>query len=588
MRLLAALAATSEKMLYTADVKGAYLTVNRETAEGHKPLWLKPPEGYEHPENPRLMLRILTCFYGLRDSGRRWFMHFRKAIEKISFKSVDHDPCMWVRDAKAAAKGERPNINNPDYALLGTWVDDSIILSSEREFQRIVEDLKGQGIDIDKASQAEKFVGVDINIRALRVETRNNRPVEVVTVDNINQLRSYAEDERMVRPRVELTIRNVASKEREVLLTQKQYIVDTFRDCGAPEKPCVQTPVPKGWVVDRRTMPKVPNKENVAYFRRIYGKVLHIMRCTRPDIAYPVSELGRVAASPSDEHIRILKRVCQYLYNTRGLGLRFGGASVREKRNERNRIKVKVMQDFVPAAYADASWACDPADRRSMGGYVIFLNGSAVAWRAKRQSFAVGSTCESEIMALSSVVREVQAMTRALVDMGIMDENSPPVVVYEDNACCIAHCNEDISHGRTKALDLRYVIARDAVQRRIIDVKKAKSKEQLADFMCKMPEKQQFINMRDAVLGMTIKDLAKEDRTCPDGICRAGDACACSPKMDNAEARARAREQLAQQGARAGLSGARGSAEPQRDARASKLSRSATEGGASARWLPWW
>ena len=49
--------------------------------------------------------------------------------------------------------------------------------------------------------------------------------------------------------------------------------------------------------------------------------------------------------------------------------------------------------------------------------------------------------------------------------------------------------------------------------RRIIDVKKAKSKEQLADFMCKMPEKQQFINMRDAVLGMTIKDLAKEDRT---------------------------------------------------------------------------
>ena len=63
----------------------------------------------------------------------------------------------------------------------------------------------------------------------------------------------------MVRPRVELTIRNVASKEREVLLTQKQYIVHTFRDSGATEKPCVQTPVPKGWVVDRRTMPKVPN-----------------------------------------------------------------------------------------------------------------------------------------------------------------------------------------------------------------------------------------------------------------------------------------------------------------------------------------
>ena len=166
----------------------------------------------------------------------------------------------------------------------------------------------------------------------------------------------------MGRPRVKLTIRNVASKEREVLLTQKQYIVDTFRDSGAPEKPCVQTPVPKGWVVDRRTMPKVPNKKNVAYFRRIYGKVLHIMRCTRPDIAYPVSELGRIAASPSDEHIRILQRVCQYLYNTRGLGLRFGGAAVREKRNERNRIKVKVMQDFVLRTRMRAGRATQPTD----------------------------------------------------------------------------------------------------------------------------------------------------------------------------------------------------------------------------------
>ena len=106
--------------------------------------------------------------------------------------------------------------------------------------------------------------------------------------------------------------------------------------------------------------------------------------------------------------------------------------------------------------------------------------------------------------------------------------------------------------------------------------------------MCTMPENQQLINMRDAVLGMSIKDLTKQDRTYPDGFCRTGDACKCSPKMDNAEGRAWAQEQLAQQGARAGLSGARGSAEPQRVARASKFSRSATDGGASTRWLPWW
>ena len=54
-------------------------------------------------------------------------------------------------------------------------------MSSDREFQRIVEDLKGQDIDIDKASQVEKFVRVDFNIRSLHVEKHDNKLVEIVT-----------------------------------------------------------------------------------------------------------------------------------------------------------------------------------------------------------------------------------------------------------------------------------------------------------------------------------------------------------------------------------------------------------------------
>jgi hypothetical protein len=38
VRLLAGLCATSEKMLCTSDVRGAYLSVPRETKPGHRPL----------------------------------------------------------------------------------------------------------------------------------------------------------------------------------------------------------------------------------------------------------------------------------------------------------------------------------------------------------------------------------------------------------------------------------------------------------------------------------------------------------------------------------------------------------------------
>ena len=115
--------------------------------------------------------------------------------------------------------------------------------------------------------------------------------------------------------------------------------------------------------------------------------------------------------------------------------------------------------------YADASFADEPVDRRSMSGYLILINGAATTYRSKMQSFAVSSTCESEIIALSSVVREIQALTRMLTDLGFRNADGPPVVVYKDNSCALGHCYDDTSHGRTKALDLRDAGVRQAVER---------------------------------------------------------------------------------------------------------------------------
>ena len=119
--------------------------------------------------------------------------------------------------------------------------------------------------------------------------------------------------------------------------------------------------------------------------------------------------------------------------------------------------------------YVNASWADDPADRRSMGGYAIFMNGSVIAYCSKRQIFAVGSTCESEILSMSSVVKEVAQLSRALADMGIFTCDQPPTVAFEDNECRIAHSNDNNSLGRTKALELRYVIVRQEVQNKILE-----------------------------------------------------------------------------------------------------------------------
>ena len=70
VRLIAALCATSDKDLFTADVRRAYLSVERKQKEGCRKLWLQPPKGYEHPEDKSMCLEIKAALYGLRDSAR--------------------------------------------------------------------------------------------------------------------------------------------------------------------------------------------------------------------------------------------------------------------------------------------------------------------------------------------------------------------------------------------------------------------------------------------------------------------------------------------------------------------------------------
>jgi hypothetical protein len=204
----------------------------------------------------------------------------------------------------------------------------------------------------------------------------------------------------------------------------------------------------------------------------------------------------------------MLKRVCQYLKNTSNYGLRYGGEQVRRERNKRNTISVQLMHDHVPMAMADASFGCDPADRRSMTGWIILLNGAPIAYRAKRQAFAVNSTCESEILSLSSVVREVESTTRAMADLGILGAAPAPVLVFEDNQCALQIANGSASLSRTKAIDLRRAIARQAVQRELIRVEYLDTKRMLADILTKQPPADAFEAARAAmgILPVDVED----------------------------------------------------------------------------------
>ena len=190
-----------------------------------------------------------------------------------------------------------PNLESHDYVAMTLHVDDGLTLASKSSLDKFVKELREKEIPVEEVKIATKYVGTHIKVGG--EHPRN----------------------------------------KTVTLYQTQYINDLFADSGAVENPRIRMPLPTGYAVFRRDMPKDSevDPERVAWFRHVFGQVLFAAVSTRLNTAYSASEMGRVMSNLSEEHCNMLKRMCQYLKNTRHLGLRYDGAAVRRNRNARNR-----------------------------------------------------------------------------------------------------------------------------------------------------------------------------------------------------------------------------------------------------------
>jgi len=130
--------------------------------------------------------------------------------------------------------------------------------------------------------------------------------------------------------------------------------------------------------------------------------------------------------------------------------------------------------------YADADFAGDTGDRKSVSGYIFKVYGCAVSWSSKKQTTVATSTSEAEYVALSSAVTEAIWLNGILSDLH--ESENTPMQIFEDNRGCIAMA-KNLECKRTKHIDVKHHFIRDHVANGLIDVQPIETEKQLADML---------------------------------------------------------------------------------------------------------
>ena len=182
------------------------------------------------------------------------------------------------------------------------------------------------------------------------------------------------------------------------------------------------------------------------------------------DIAYAVGAVARQMHNPTMEDWNSIKRIFRYLQATRNYCLKYS------------------VENSEIIGYSDASYAPVANDRKSTSGFFFISNG-AISWRSKKQPIISLSSMEAEYIALADAAKEGIWLNR--IEKEIFPENTPKVILLEDNQSTIKTAKNEIVNERSKHIDVRYHFIRENVRANNLEICYCPTDQMVADALTK-------------------------------------------------------------------------------------------------------
>ncbi|GJS71215.1 putative ribonuclease H-like domain-containing protein [Tanacetum coccineum] len=253
----------------------------------------------------------------------------------------------------------------------------------------------------------------------------------------------------------------VKQKEDGIFISQDKYVVEILKKFYFVNVKTASTPI-------ETQKPLVKDEEasdvDVHLYRSMIGSLMYLT-ASRPDIMFAVCACSRFQVTPKTSHLHVVKRIFRYLKGKPKLGLWYPRVS-----------------SFDLEAYSDSDYDGANLDRKSITGGCQFLGRRLISWQCKKQTIVATSTIEAEYVAAANCCGQVLWIQNQMLDYRFNFMNTK---IYIDNESTICIVKNPVSHSKTKHIEIRHHFIRDVYEKKLIQVLKIHTDDNVADLLTK-------------------------------------------------------------------------------------------------------
>ena len=294
-----------------------------------------------------------------------------------------------------------------------------------------------------------------------------------------------------------------------ILIHQASYtqeLLSRHPDKGGADVPALKVLEP--------VQAKVQDPQVVRRAQQIAGELLWLSGLTRPEIQFSVGAISRMISINAEEALLMGDQVLKYLRRYPNRGLWYGQATMTWE--DEGDLSVPMGRASL-VGFCDASFA--PTANRSLQATMAFYNGALIAWSSTRQSHTTLSTAEAELVAITTLFGELQALEPLVCEI---QGSQMALQMFSDSQAAIAICTTTTSNWRTRHLRLRASFIKEMLESGKYGLHHIKGESMKADIGTKplaAPRFQQLVSSlgmteptRTTVKGLRILDGALEEK----------------------------------------------------------------------------